>query len=448
MENDESEDFNSVKAELFEAISHPLRIEILQALSEKEMGFAELARAVGTTSGGHLSFHLNKLRHLVRVNKWGSYELTADGKEALWSVKSLQKSTDITSTRSGQASVRHRSLVRPAVAVTIIGVVLLGGFGAYQQSEFAGQQHQLESQQKVIDLLQNGLPFSNGQSASIVIGQRNFTSYAGATSQSGLYSPTDVAFDSFGNMWVSEFSNYRVLEFRPPYTPGMKAFLVIGQKDFSSATASPTRDGLGAACCGPNALAFDSSGNLWVDDFGANRILEYQPPFSTGMNASLVIGQKDFNSWGDTSHLSPPPGPASRNRFFSPDSIAFDSQGNLWVNDAGNNRVLEFTLPFSNGMNASRVLGQSNFESNKASQRINGLSRTFGYVAVDPNGDVWVGDAQNNRIVEFKPPFSDGMNSSLIIGQQNLAINSLTSSAYGSANLVGLSALTQAETYG
>jgi hypothetical protein len=39
---------------------------------------------------------------------------------------------------------------------------------------------------------------------------------------------------------------------------------------------------------------FDSNGQLYVPDFGNNRTLVFAPPFSTGMNATLVIGQGNF----------------------------------------------------------------------------------------------------------------------------------------------------------
>src|ERR1700737_1532650 len=81
-EDGESQDFNVARAEIFEAISHPIRIKILTTLNERPMGFSELKRSVGIESGGHLSFHLNKLRYLVTINRQGLYTLTSNGKEA------------------------------------------------------------------------------------------------------------------------------------------------------------------------------------------------------------------------------------------------------------------------------------------------------------------------------------------------------------------------------
>jgi DNA-binding transcriptional ArsR family regulator len=60
-------EFNTSRAELFEALGHPIRIKILQALERKPMGFAELKKATGIESSGHLSFHLTKLEGLLKV---------------------------------------------------------------------------------------------------------------------------------------------------------------------------------------------------------------------------------------------------------------------------------------------------------------------------------------------------------------------------------------------
>jgi DNA-binding transcriptional ArsR family regulator len=76
-------EFDSSRAELFEALGHPIRMKILQYLGETELSFSELKRKVGIESGGHLNFHLGKLDGLVRTTAEGYYVLTDDGREAL-----------------------------------------------------------------------------------------------------------------------------------------------------------------------------------------------------------------------------------------------------------------------------------------------------------------------------------------------------------------------------
>jgi TolB-like protein/Tfp pilus assembly protein PilF len=105
-----AQDADATKAELFDAVSHPVRIKILEALNEKPMGFAELGRVVGIESGGHLSFHLTKLGHLIRTNSQGDYVLTGDGRDALWTVHSPGERSPALEATPSQA---HRIAVLP-----------------------------------------------------------------------------------------------------------------------------------------------------------------------------------------------------------------------------------------------------------------------------------------------------------------------------------------------
>jgi DNA-binding transcriptional ArsR family regulator len=55
----------------FEALGHPTRLRILQALSESPLGFSDLKKKTGIESNGLLSFHLGKLDGLVKSSQEG-----------------------------------------------------------------------------------------------------------------------------------------------------------------------------------------------------------------------------------------------------------------------------------------------------------------------------------------------------------------------------------------
>jgi NHL repeat-containing protein len=445
--DDEAPDF---RAELFEAIGHPTRIKILQVLKVEPMGFAGLKRAVGVESSGNMAFHLAKLRNLIAVGPDGNYALTDDGKEALWSISAISGDRK----EPGPAlQVRRagRNRQRITTATLLIALIILAFVVATQQLQIGTQQGVITSQQKQVALFYNEIPlFANGQSASQVLGQNDFTSYKPTSSPGGVDTPTQVLFDSSGNMWVVDFANYRVLEFKPPFSSGMSSSLSIGHQeppayDSTGAQLSPeywpnTASGLGPGGYrlpappggyysegDPTGAAFDSSGNLWVADSGSNRILEFKTPFSDGMNASLVIGQKNFTN-GCLACTGSILGPLSR--LTNPTQPVFDSSGNLWVLDGGDNRVLEFRPPFTDGMGAFLVIGQSNFTGNEADTTQTGLNCFYGSLAIDPTGNLWVGDDGNNRILEFKPPFVNGMAASIVIGQPNFTSSSQTAEGY------------------
>ncbi len=119
------------------------------------------------------------------------------------------------------------------------------------------------------------------------------TSNYGAT-DSSLNFPTEVAFDSSGNLWVADEGNNRVLEFAHPFKSGELASVVLGQSDFTSSASATAQNGLND----PYGVALDPAGNVWVADTGNNRVLEFLKGsgFTTGEDASLVLGQPDYTS--------------------------------------------------------------------------------------------------------------------------------------------------------
>src|SRR5580698_5158846 len=179
---------------------------------------------------------------------------------------------------------------------------------------------------------------TTSQAASVVLGQTGFTSNGVSPSSTTLKVPSAVAFDAQGNLWVADTSNNRILEYLAPLTTGEAASVVLGQTGFNSEVCNGTTSTpFPTTLCAPSALAFDSSGNLWVTDEANDRVLEFMKGsgFVSGQAASLVIGEVGFGSKGCNISSQ-----ASSTTLCYPDGIAFDSSGNLWVADGGNNRVL------------------------------------------------------------------------------------------------------------
>jgi DNA-binding HxlR family transcriptional regulator len=85
---------DSATAELFEAISHTTRIQILQVLSQTTLSFGKLKRKLGISSGGNLAHHLNKLVGFIEANDQGSYELTDQGREAIIAIEAVRMNKD------------------------------------------------------------------------------------------------------------------------------------------------------------------------------------------------------------------------------------------------------------------------------------------------------------------------------------------------------------------
>jgi secreted PhoX family phosphatase len=143
-----------------------------------------------------------------------------------------------------------------------------------------------------------------------------------------------------------------------------------------------------------------------------------------------VLGQGDFVHGSSNQG-----GAVGQNTLSGPTAAAFDSAGNMWVPDSNNNRVLEFLPPFINNMNASLVLGQVDFSHGSSNQ--GGASPTAAtlnsphQVAFDSSGRLLVTDSSNNRTLVFVPPFVNGMSATLVLGQGTLTSSAAATTAAG-----------------
>jgi sugar lactone lactonase YvrE len=273
-------------------------------------------------------------------------------------------------------------------------------------------------------------PFGTGQNANVVLGQATFNTATTGATASTMHGPSGSATDRAGNLYVADYLNCRVLQFTPPFANGMAAAVVFGQPNLTTANCSAaiSASSLGNLTNYNNGndevlgAALDSSGNLWVADSANNRVLKYTPPFTSGMAASLVIGQANFTSGSANQGNANP----SNSSFNDPGYPVFDRSGNLWISDYYNNRIMKFTPPFTTGMAASVVLGQADFVHGAANQggavAANSISGPAG-AAFDSSGNLWVSDYNNNRVLEFVSPFTTNMLAGLVLGQLDFTHN-------------------------
>jgi uncharacterized protein (TIGR03437 family) len=193
-----------------------------------------------------------------------------------------------------------------------------------------------------------------------------------------------------------------VLEFLANFTSGAPAIQVYGQPNFFSGATSSSISA--QTLTTPSGIFVDPSSNLYVADSGNNRILIFantQGPHGNGLPASVVFGQPAFDfgaAGGGAGGLNVPL------------AVALDSSGNIFVADAGNNRVVIYpSLLFAQpaGTAAFGVIGQMNLGANAPDwDSPNGLATPDSLFAplgvfLDRKDTLYVSDSGNHRVVHF-----------------------------------------------
>ncbi len=278
--------------------------------------------------------------------------------------------------------------------------------------------------------------FSNGAPADLVIGQPDFiSSECGDASALSLCTPTGVAVDGSGNLYVADLGNGRVLEYTNPFLAcsntfpcvGGPAHLVFGQDgSFTSAGCDSDTGGSDSTAidlCDPTGVAVDKSGNLFVADSSNDRVLQYDTPLSTDTIADTVFGQGgDFTSSGCNSDTAG--GNPTAKDLCDPTGVAVDGSGNLYVVDSVNERVLEYNAPFSTASSANKVFGQGgSFTSDACNGDTGGTTSTASDLcdpaglAVDESGNLYVADASNSRVLEYNTPLTTDTVADAVFGQ-------------------------------
>ncbi|HTM50182.1 MAG TPA: hypothetical protein VL285_15930 [Bryobacteraceae bacterium] len=243
-----------------------------------------------------------------------------------------------------------------------------------------------------------------------------------------FYSPQSIAIDSTVTppvLYVADSQNNRVLGWKNAlvFSNGAKADFVIGQKDLYSTRRGGPGTAFTSGLRFPTGLAVDKNGNLYVVDTGNNRILRFPKPYlQTEQFPNMVIGQTGLscgtciqpNSGGISAKTI---AVSNGNAVFTT-SLIFDTPGNLWFTDSGNNRVLRYpaaalTDNSPNTPAADLVLGQLDFTTSTAPQINNeslqlktNLLQPQG-LAFDPSGRLYVSDSPPfNRVLVYQPNLS------------------------------------------
>ena len=189
-----------------------------------------------------------------------------------------------------------------------------------------------------------------------------------------FYGPDDVALDAAGNVYVADEYNHRIRKVTPE---GLVSTLAGSTEGF--------RDGAGTSAqfSYPYGVALDAAGNVYVADLVNHRIRKITPE---GLVSTLAGSTEGFRD-----------GLGRSAQFSYPTDVAVDAAGNVYVADEYNHRIRKIT---PEGLVSTLAGSTEGFRDGS------GTLAQFSYptdVAVDAAGNVYVADESNNLIRKITP---------------------------------------------
>jgi len=202
------------------------------------------------------------------------------------------------------------------------------------------------------------------------------TGASGITNGTGtaalFHSPTGVASDGAGNLYVTDYANN---EIRKIVISTGAVTLLAGSATGASGSANGT--GSAATFNNPSGITYNpADGALYVTEANGNRVRKV-----------TTAGVVTTFAGSGTAGLTNATGTSAQ--FFSPRGIAADASGNLYVVDYGNNEIRKITTAAVVSLFAGSSTGAT------GSANGTGSAATFSApisVTVDASGNLYVGD--------------------------------------------------------
>lgn len=212
-------------------------------------------------------------------------------------------------------------------------------------------------------------------------GQAGSTGDGGPALSASMNFPYGLAVDQNGDVYYAEFSSHRVRKITVS-TGTISTVAGTGTATFNGDDRLATE----AAVNAPINVTFDNNGNLVIADSGNNRIRRINK--ADGKISTIVgIGTSGFAGDG---------GPATDARVNVPAGVVYDSAGNLYFADRGNSRIRKVTTG-TNIITTIAGVGLSGFNGDGLAALASRLS-VPNSIAVDSVGNIYIGDRENLRV--------------------------------------------------
>ncbi len=232
-------------------------------------------------------------------------------------------------------------------------------------------------------------------------GTQGYAGDGAAATSAQLITPVGLTVDKSGNLYITDVSASVVRKVAP------NGIITTVAGNGSQGYSGDTGPAAAAMLNGPQGVAVDASGNLYISDT-LNGVIRKVTASGT---ISTFAGNGIDGYAGDG-------GPATSAEFGSPTGIVVDSAGNLYIADSGARIRKIFASGIITTIAGSGLRGYSGDGGLANAATMNGAAG----LAVDSTGDIFIADAANNAIRE------------LVFTGSGLSVSAVTN---GASNQVG-----------
>ena len=217
----------------------------------------------------------------------------------------------------------------------------------------------------------------------------------GTAASATLNSPQSAFVDSLGNIWVADTLDNRIRKF----SVGGSITTVAGTGTACATSTNACGDGGAASSAqlnGPTGVYVDGAGNLYIADYGDNRVREV----TAGTQIISTVAGTGTACATSTSTCGDGAA-ASSAQLHGPAKLAMDSQGDLYIADLSDNRIR--MLGASTGL-LTTVAGTGTACSSPASSCGDGASALLANlngpagIFVDGLNNLYIADQNDNRV--------------------------------------------------
>ncbi len=213
-------------------------------------------------------------------------------------------------------------------------------------------------------------------------GTAAFSGDGAAATSASMFLPEAVAVDASGNLYIADTDNYRIRKVSGGIITTVAG---DGEQMYSGDGAAATAAGLDT----PTGVAVDTSGNLYIADSHNQRIRMVN---AAGV-ISTIAGNGALGYSGDS-------GSAAQSSLALPTGVAVDVAGNVVIADSDNNVLRQV----SNGViNTIAGNGNQGYGGDNGAA-LNATLNTPRAAAFDAFGNVGIADSQNQRIRAMEIP--------------------------------------------